>query len=292
MRIESVEIKNYRVFKAEKISFDNYCCLVGPNGAGKSTVLCALNVFFREPYCPAIDVTKMTEEDFYNKDTSDPVEISVTFTDLTDEANQDLKDYVRQGKLVVTARAEFDPNTLQAEVKQFGQRLGFTDFARFFQADKNKVTVPDLKAIYEELRKTYPDLPGSGTKQKMIESLQEYETAHGEKCQLIPSEDQFYGVSRGVNRLEKHIQWVFVPAVKDASTEELEAKNTALGKLLMRTVRSKVSFDDSLSTLLTETRGRYQSVLSEQQAALSELSESLTKRLGEWAHPEARLTVE
>jgi hypothetical protein len=64
-----------------------------------------------------------------------------------------------------------------------------------------------------------------------------------EQCVPIESEDQFYGVSRGKNKLDKYIQWVFIPAVKDAASEQLEARNTALGRLLERTVRSKVSLE-------------------------------------------------
>lgn len=292
MRIESVEIKNYRVFKTENINFDSYCCLVGLNGAGKSTVLCALNIFFHEIYNPSIDVYKLKNEDFYNYDTSEPIEITVTFIDLNNEAKEDFKDYVRQDKLVISAKAEFDPNTLEAEVKQFGQRLGIKDFAKFFDAEKQKAQVADLKLIYDELQKKYQDLPSSTTKANMIGALHEFESNHPEICELISSEDQFYGFTRGVNRLEKYIQWVFIPAVKDASSEELETKNSALGKLLTRTVRSKVNFDEALGHIRNEAKNNYQSMLDAEQHVLSELSKSLSIKLSEWAHPEAKLVIE
>ena len=86
----------------------------------------------------------------------------------------------------------------------------------------------------------------------MAAGLREFEAARPDECELIPSEDQFYGFSRGVNRLSKHLQWVYVPAVKDAASEQVEARNSALGKLLARTVRSKTNFDEEIETLRTQ----------------------------------------
>ena len=63
----------------------------------------------------------------------------------------------------------------------------------------------------------------------MKQFLRDYETEHPELCELIPSEDQFYGFSKGRDRLEKHVQWVYIPAVKDPTSEQIEARNTALG---------------------------------------------------------------
>ncbi|MEZ4690066.1 MAG: hypothetical protein R3A12_07745 [Ignavibacteria bacterium] len=88
----------------------------------------------------------------------------------------------------------------------------------------------------------------------MFEALQEFESAHPEKCDLIPSEDQFYGATRGVNRLSPHIQWVFVSASKDATEESEESKTSALGQLLARTVRSKVNFDEKVNDLRNDAK--------------------------------------
>jgi len=76
---------------------NRYACLVGPNGAGKSTVLTALNVFFRETENLPTDLSQPTEEDFHCKNTSVPISITVKFDDLSDEAQEDFPDYVRQG---------------------------------------------------------------------------------------------------------------------------------------------------------------------------------------------------
>jgi predicted ATP-dependent endonuclease of OLD family len=85
---------------------------------------------------------------------------------------------------------------------------------------------------------------------------------------------------------------VYVPAVKDATTEQTEGKTTALGKLLARTVRSEIKFADHVSTLRAEAQTKYQEMLEASQGGLQKISESLNKRLMEWAHPDARLKVE
>ncbi len=291
MKIISVRIENFRSIEDATIPLNDYACLVGPNGAGKSTILTALNVFFRESENLPTDLSQLAEEDFHCKKISEPIRITLTFGNLSDEAQEDFVDYVRQGQLVVSAVATFDAQSGKAQVKQYGQRLGITAFARFFEAAGDK-KVAELKAIYTELRNTYADLPAPGTKDAMVQALREYEAARPDECALIPSEDQFYGFSKGANRLAKYVQWVYVPAVKDASSEQVEVRNSALGKLLARTVRSKTNFDETVKSLRTEMQQSYQSLLDENQHILDNISTALQTRLSEWAHPDARLRLQ
>ncbi|MDA4848848.1 ATP-dependent nuclease [Hoeflea poritis] len=292
MKIASVRIENFRSFKDETIPFNNYACFVGPNGAGKSTVLTALNVFFRESNGLPTDLSQLEDEDFHCKETDEPVKITVTFKDLDEEATEDFSDYVRQGQLVVSAVATFDQAIGKADVKQYGQRLAMLAFAPFFKALDEGKKVAELKDIYSGIRSGHEELPAPGTKDAMIRALHEYEAGRPEQCELIPSEDQFYGFSKGTNRLARHVQWVYVPAVKDATSEQVEARNSALGKLLARTVRSKTNFDESMKKLRADMQQQYQELLDGSQDVLNEISKSLQSRLSEWAHPDARLRLQ
>ena len=292
MRISAVRIENFRSFEDETLPLNNYACLVGPNGAGKSTVLTALNVFFRESENLPTDLSQLDQEDFHCKHTDKPIQITVTFTDLDDEAQEDFSDYVRQGQLVVSAVATFDGATGKAQVKQYGQRLGMRVFAPFFEAADAGKKVVELKKIYAGLLETCPNLSAPGTKDAMIQALHDFEAARPGECELIPSEDQFYGFSRGANRLAKHIQWVYVPAVKDATSEQVEARNSALGKLLARTVRSKTNFDETVKALRADMQQQYQALLDGYQHVLDDISLALQTRISEWAHPDARLRLQ
>lgn len=292
MRIASVCIKNLRSFASTTVPFNGYTCLVGPNGSGKSTILCALNIFFREKDNATTDLSQLDREDFHQKNTNDPIEVTITFEDLSGEAQQDFADYYRQGKLIVSAVATFNAATGKAEVKQYGQRLGISAFKDFFRAVGDGAKVTELKELYATIRQNFDELPSPGSKDAMIAALHAFEAQHPELCELIPSEDQFYGLSKGANRLAKYVQWVYVPAVKDAATEQMEAKNTALGKLLARTVRAKTNFGESVEALRTDMQSQYQDLLNRYQHVLQELTESLKSRLTEWAHPEAMLKLE
>jgi putative ATP-dependent endonuclease of OLD family len=144
MKIESIRIQNFRAFKDQTISFNDYTCLVGPNGGGKSTVLMALNVFFRYSMDVVTNLVLLDEEDFHGRDTSQPISITVTFTNLTAEAQADFAGYFRQGKLIVSAKGEWSAATRSADVKQFGERLAVRAFAPFFLAEGDAAKVEEL----------------------------------------------------------------------------------------------------------------------------------------------------
>ncbi|MEW6338653.1 MAG: AAA family ATPase [Acidobacteriota bacterium] len=291
MRIKTIRIENFRSFRDETIPLGHYSCFVGPNGAGKSNVLSALNVFFHDQGASATDVARLSEEDYFRKDTSAPIRITLTFEDLSEPAQIDLKDYYRSNELVVTAEARFDPDQGFGDVRHFGQRLGMEAFRRYFEAVKTGARAEQLKGIFRELRDQHADIAAASTKDAMADALRAFEAAHPDQCVLIESEDSFYGIN-STGKLAGFIQWVCVPAVKDAGDETQESKTTALGKLVARAVRSKVSFDDDIKALRNDALEKYQELLDRNQAALADLSQALQKRLADWSHPDARLGVE
>jgi energy-coupling factor transporter ATP-binding protein EcfA2 len=291
MKIASVRIENFRGFKDETIDLENYTCFVGPNGSGKSTVLAALNVFFRQYKDSKTDLSKLSVDDFHHKDVKGPIKITVTFIGLTEQAKKDLSDYVRQDKLIVSSVATYDPILQVAEVKQFGNRLGMLQFKGYFEADKEGGSAKELVARYEILRTEFPDLPVSKTKAAMADALRAYESVNPDKLTLLPSEDQFYGATKGANRLAPHMQWIFVPASKDLAEEGEEKKNSALGQLLARTIRAKVNFAEKISALKIAIGDNYQKILDAEQSVLDELSVSIELKLRSWAHPNATARI-
>jgi putative ATP-dependent endonuclease of OLD family len=292
MRIESIRIRNFRSYLDETIPFDAYVCVVGPNGAGKSNILTALNAFFRYSPDGESDYSTLDKEDFHQKNTRNPIIITATFVDLSEEAKSDFASYYRQKKLVISAIAIWDEGTQTAPVIQYGERMIMKPFARFFQAEGNRGKVEELRVIYEQIRRDYSVLPDEKTKSVMFDALRKYEEDHPGECSLEQSADQFYGFgAKGKNLLEKHVQWVFVPAVKDATTEGTEEKRTAIGQLLARTVRAKVSFDSEIDALRKEALAKYKEVLKAHEKVLTDLSDTLSARLRDWAHQDARVNL-
>lgn len=290
MKIEKIRIQHLRAFEDEEVTFDDYVALVGANGAGKSTILCALNIFFREAENATTDMNELDIEDFHLRDTSKPIVITVTFKDLTPEQEDLFSAYARQGTLTISAKAAFDEASGKALVEQYGERLGMDSFRRYFGRAGGGARVDELRGIYAELRAAH-ELPEARTLDAMKTALNEFEAAHPEQCVLIPSSDQFYGFSKGANRLAQCVQWVYVPAVKDATKEQLEGRATALGRLLGRTVRNAVKFDEEIARLHTETMEQYSRLLEERQEPLVELSTKLQTRLSEWAHPDVKVSL-
>jgi hypothetical protein len=198
---------------------------------------------------------------------------------------------VRQNELAVTAEAVFDQAAGVGQVRHFGHRLGMETFRPFFDAEKAGAKAPALIEIYDGLRGRFGELPNPRSKDDKLEALRQYEAAHSDQCVLIPSPDDFYGFN-STGKLAGFVQWVFVPAVKDAGEEGLEAKNTALGKLIARAVRTRTNFDVELEAIKTDTLTRYRELLEHNQASLTELSQALQGRLESWAHPNVRLGME
>jgi putative ATP-dependent endonuclease of the OLD family len=289
MKISRLRIENFRSFKDETISFDDYTCFVGRNGAGKSTILTALNIFFRETADATTDLLRLCDEDFHAGNTDDPVRITATFVELEDEAQKDFAAYYRGGELSITAVAEWQAGF--AEVKQFGNRLGMEDFRKYFEQDKAGEKIEVLKKTYQELRAKHTDLPDEKVKAQMAGALQTYEAAHPEACYEIPSPDHFYGVSRGANRLEKYLQWVYIPAVKSATAEQEQSKTSALSRLLQRRVYSQLNLDGRISEIKVDASGKYAELLKANKEPLDQVSQSLNQRFQRWAHPNASVSL-
>lgn len=287
MKLKSVRIQNFRVFEDETVNLDGYTCLVGANGAGKSTILAALNVFFGEE-ANSTDVESLDAEDFH--DPKKDVEITVTFSELSSAEQAALSDYARNGELVVTAKAPPAQLGGRSKITQFGSRPGITAFGEYFAAAGAGAKVDELKKLYAALASKFAGLPAAKTKDAMSTALREYEGTHPDDCELLPSSDQFYGF-QGTGKLAPYVQWVYIPAVRDARDEQAEGKANALGRLLKRAADARSAMAQELETIRIEAREKYAAMLEKQQPALAEMSASVAKRLQLLSHPGAVLDV-
>jgi predicted ATP-dependent endonuclease of OLD family len=297
--LTEIKIQNFRSFKDETILLDDYTCLVGPNGSGKSAVLMALNVFFRNNDATVTDVLSLAREDFHHENVQKPVRITITFgelprgEDVSENARNLLELYARHGELVLFAEAKWNEVTQSAPVKQYGSRLVMEEFAPYFEAEKKKALVRDLRPIYANMRKKFPELPAETTGPQMRAALRNYEESlPKERKKLKDEPNELYGFTGGLYRLEDLVQWVYVPAVKDASTEQEEGSKTALGQLLQRTVRTKIDFKDELDALEEEAEAKYDTILEGKKGALKDLGLAIQESLRDWTNPRAVFELE
>jgi energy-coupling factor transporter ATP-binding protein EcfA2 len=292
MKIKRIRIENFRCWKDQTIELDRYNCFVGANGAGKSAVLLALNLFFRHTQNSPTNVLNLQEEDFYQKDTTQSIKITVTFDDLRPEAQEDLKAYYRQGELTVHTEAVWDSQSHTAAGQHYGSRRIMVPFSPYFEADEANVPATGLKTIFKTVREAYPDLPSVSTKDAMRSALRDYEETHPDLCELSRSNDQFYGWSKGANALQKYVQWVYIPAVKDASMEQDETKTSALGQLLERTIRQNLNFLPDLEALRVAFGKQYKDILDTNRDALGAIADRLTSRLRTWSSPRSEFKLD
>jgi hypothetical protein len=251
----------------------------------------ALNVFFRNNASTVTNVHSLGKEDFHHGNTEEPVRITLTFKDLSVDAQKELAAYYRQNRLTVTAKAVWNSESESAEVKQYGERLVMSDFAPYFKGAEEGQPAAELKKVFDVIRKAYPEVASATSGPTREQALRDFEEAHPELCTPHESAHQFFGFTKGSNILQKYIQWVYVPAVKDASTEQDEGSKTALGQLLERTVRTRVKFKEAFDTLKKSLEVQYRAIIELQENSLADIQESMERRLREWASPNAKLQL-
>ena len=237
------------------------------------------------------DTAKLCDEDYFARQTDKPIRITVTFDDLSEKAKTELANYVRQNELVVTAEAIFDPGTGIGQVRHFGQRLGITRNSSILQRRQSdcqgRGTEQDLCRSWSrafqacqtrDLRTPKPMLFGSTSPRTQTSAAS------------FPARTTFMGsTARG----KWHRSSNGFTSRRHADEEEgQEAKNTAFGKLIARTVRSRTNFDKELEKLKQEALTSYKKLLDENRASLDDISDSLQKRLESWAHPNVRIQMD
>ena len=95
MKIKEIHIKNFRSILNETLTFDALTILVGRNGSGKSSFLKAIELFYETSH-------KIGKEDFYSENTDEPIEITVTYKDLSTQAQNQFSKYIENGELKVS----------------------------------------------------------------------------------------------------------------------------------------------------------------------------------------------
>jgi len=280
LKIKEINIKNFRGIEDLTIKLENFTVLIGKNGVGKSSILHALN-FFKEPNY------KLTTEDYYKKDLSRQIEISITYYELSGDENEEFSAYIQNNELKIIKIAKGDvfndiPNVLQ---KYYGEKLQHRNFLGI-RREKSKT---EKKKLYHQLivDESYNSMPYIGrSSSDLIEGhLVEWEGDHADELELIMDEGQFFGWKGvGTGKLGKFIEFFFIPAVHEYSEEERSEKSTYLSELLNLTIRRTSNETPELVEFKSNTQQNYKELISSDlDLKTSELSEALSERLNDFA---------
>ena len=283
MKVKRIEISNFRSIESEIIECEDYNVFVGPNGSGKSTVLNALNLFFGE-------ISSFSESDFHGRDTTKSIEIKVTFYDFDEHSNEEFKHYIRNNELVVSAEvSKKDTGGFERVVR--GERLIYEPFQSFFQLPKSPAA--DRAKVFNTIRETYPEVSKANSDGAREKSLRDYEEQlPEEEKKLVKSGGDFFGISKGTHKFKRHINWVYIPAVKDATTESEEGKSSHLGKLIQHTIRSGMQYEGKLQAIKDQALLDYKKLLQDQKRHLDDLETRLSNRLKSAVTTNAKLELD
>lgn len=282
MIIKKIRVQNFRSIKDETLECEGLTALVGPNGAGKSAFLHALNIF----YTPNANYS---EEDFYNRDISEPISITVIYSDLTPAEKQLFAPYIDGDVLAITKECSY-PRVRGSE-KYFGMRRQCPEFAKVRTASD----LTEKKKLYSELRALdkFSDLPQTPSRAADINNyLEEWEANHPEACEWQRDNGQFFGFKEvGTAKLERFTRFLFIPAVRDASIDAVETKGSVLTDLIDLVVRSTLTQNEELCTLKEATQRRYDEIMgSSVTTKLNDVARQLTDTLKLYA-PDAVVSL-
>jgi putative ATP-dependent endonuclease of OLD family len=269
MKIRSIELRNFRCFRNEVIEFGDFTPMVGANNSGKSTVLKALDIFFQS----SPKSIPITARDFHiSRPKGEPLEIRLIFDNLSTEEENDFGHYARGGQLQFILRAQTD-NEGNVSASILGARRGRVDLAPYFEA----TNATDKKKVYDELQKS--NLVSEPWKSESVSTrlLTGLDQEEPSKWSTLESSDKAYGAVGPVGRIRKYLDWIYVPAVKDAADEASENKNSAFGKLALKAVRDKADMSADLAALQQKFNQSLQETLLSGVQPLLDLGYELTK---------------
>lgn len=280
MIIKSVRVRNFRCIRDETLECEDLTVLVGPNGCGKSSFLRAIELFY------ALQ-TKVAEEDFYNKDTTQPIVISITFDNLKQEELDLYKHYLEANTLIVEKSIDFPGG--KGHERYYGLKMQNPDFQTVRETGQAR---PKVQA-YNLLRQQYTELPSAGRADDVEPALAVWEQSHPERCQRTRDAGQFFGFEAvGNARLERFTKFFLVPAVRDASEDAIEGRGSSLTDLMDLVVRQILRQKPELEQFRTDVREQYRELVDEKKLPeLPQLADNLTKTLQTYT-PDAQVTLE
>ena len=270
MFIESIKVKNFRSIYDETLKFDNLTALVGANGSGKSSFLHALELF-------RLEKPKISAEDFHNKNTDEDIVFEITFNKLSDKEAKQFGNYVQNGELVVRRMFKFDKNTNECTY------YGLKNQNPSFKEIRECTTATDKKNKYKNLRKekNYSQLPEYTNQDQVNKELDNWELENPQKYKLDEDDGQYFSFNekKCVN-LGKHIKFLYIPAVRDASVDADEGKDSTLAVLMNTIIRKDLKLNEELEKFQSKIEKEYKQIFNDNNSyGILELSNSLTKIL-------------
>ncbi|HEY1747142.1 MAG TPA: AAA family ATPase [Xanthobacteraceae bacterium] len=271
MQLKAVSVKNFRSIRNVSVNVSDQMAIVGGNGAGKSSVLRAIDRFFSPS-------TNVELDDFFARQVSAPIEIGLTFTNFSESERKMFATRIHNNEMTVVR--VFEVTGGKSNGRYYGATMQHPGFATIRAAEGANPT----RAAYNTVRQSdpmYSDLPTVSRAEQIGEALQKWEAEHIGQCELARDDGQFFGftnVARGA--LQKATSFVFIPAVRDASADALDARGAVIAKLLELVVRNAIQQRSDIQSFQSRISREYRELTDpEKLQELAGLSGDLTDTL-------------
>jgi len=258
MKMCQVHIKHFKSLEDVHLNCGNLISLIGENNSGKSNIIEALDLFFNP------SIRKVTEEIFYEKKTSKPIEIIVTFKDLNEWEVDYFSAWLCDHRLKVKRTIQWDdpPKIHNVAIVRVPEpewlREDIVNKAKIEEWWDNKEELIVAGIRFDEyLGIKKPTING------WREAISHFLEEHREDIPWVDKEIEnprgYAGVLKG--GLPK---FILVPAVRDVSEEIKVGKTNPFG-LLINTLLSGISCEhrseirnavEQVRRLINRTEGR------------------------------------
>lgn len=226
----------------------------------------------------------ITPEDFYNRDTSAPIEIRITYSSLSDDEKRAFDAYMRDEALRVMLRINWitreDVGQGAAASNYHGWTARHEPFEQVRAAGGAPAKLKALRDLVDSDPQLYDFTPDTSAWGRAESQIVEWERTHPETCSLKEDNGGYFGApNSGAGPLAQRTELIFVPAVRDASDEATASRSNAFGRVVGLVV-GDISTSSDVQGLSAEFRERYAAVVEEEESKrLPALQEQLTDAL-------------
>jgi putative ATP-dependent endonuclease of the OLD family len=271
MLLKRVRIKNFRSIREVTVDIGSQMAIVGGNGTGKSSVLRAIDRFFGAS-------TAIELDDFFGRQVEEPIEIGLTFTGFNDLERKMFGARIHNDEMIVVR--VFEASGGKNNGRYYGATMQHPGFAPIRSAEG----AAPKRTAYSQLRQSggdYSELPPVSRAEQIFEALAAWEANHPGRCELGRDDGQFFGftnVAKGA--LQKATSFVFIPAVREASADALDARGAVIARLLELVVRNAIQQRSDIQNFQSRISQEYRALTDpEKLHELAGLSGELTGTL-------------
>jgi putative ATP-dependent endonuclease of the OLD family len=229
MKIDKVEITNFKSIKQLTFHFRDLIFLIGENNSGKSNIIEAIKVFFES------SGRNIKKEYFYGKNTDNPIEITIDFGFLTEEELNEkrLQQYVLDKRLCIRKVISFNKDEEKFETKMKGKvkepKIPYLKLSNFEEFKDNLTQIVKENKLPDYFKSASGRVTQESYKTAVYQYIKDNEKTI-EWSEPIFSETNFQGFKEYAQSFLPKFR--FLPAVQEATEESVYDQKNFFGQIL------------------------------------------------------------